>query len=183
MPSTRSQENQAVSSDRYAKILELDPTKPFENPQWEQFSRLISNGLRPADAYRQIFPGAGQWSSRSLSTEASRLRDACSKRIEVLNKQADIQRFTSKAKRMRWFHDIAHDESVPHRDRIRAMEALARICGDFVKTKAEGQKIQLLLNLAAEPGRRIQMRSPDSLPEPIEADFDVSDDDQEEDEE
>ena len=105
----------------------------------EKFCQNIIKGMTQADAYRDAY-SCKKMTDNAIYTEASLLVDnpKISQRIQELRKQVAQTSIMSAQERLQWLTDLVHDSVTNTDAKLRAMEIMNKMTGEYV-TRVEAE--------------------------------------------
>lgn len=107
-------------------------------PKQEAFVQNIIQGMSQADAYRSAY-SCKSMSDNAIYREASLLMDnpKVTQRLSELREELAKPSIMSAQKRLEWLTDIVRNEKESTGDRLKAVDIMNKMSGEYV-TKVEG---------------------------------------------
>lgn len=107
-------------------------------PKQEAFVQNIIQGMSQADAYRSAY-STKSMSDKTIHEAASRLMadSKVAARVTELRQQLTKDTIMSAQKRLEWLTDIVRNEKESTGDRLKAVDIMNKMSGEYV-TKVEG---------------------------------------------
>lgn len=107
----------------------IDPAQPLHNPRWEAFALALAETGNQSEAYRRAYPRSRQWREASVANKASALmrNGDISARVSHLRDASRTAKMLSRAEALEIAAAFARDAKLPARDRLAAIERVAKI--------------------------------------------------------
>ena len=114
----------------------------------EKFCQNILKGMTQADAYRDAY-NTDRMTDNAIYTEASLLADnpKISQRIQELRQQISSSSIMSAQERLQWLTDLVQDSVTNTDAKLRAMEIMNKMTGEYVTKLEADVKNEVTINV------------------------------------
>lgn len=105
----------------------IDPAQPLHNPRWEAFALALAETGNQSEALRRAYPNTAGWKQEHVHERASTLAAKVLQRVGHLRDASRTAKMLSRAEALEIAAAFARDAKLPARDRLAAIERIAKI--------------------------------------------------------
>lgn len=115
----------------------------LKNVRHEKFAQGIANGMTQRKAYHAAFPNSKKWKDTTVDSKASELAKTGKvlERLKELAEETSSKAVMTATKRKEWLSDIIRSENEKTRDKLKAVDILNRMEGEYTdKVEVEDKR-------------------------------------------
>ena len=130
----------------------------LNNVRHEKFAQCLASGMSQRNAYRVAFPNSNRWKDETVDSKASVLakNDKVLERLRELAEQSTTEAVMNATQRKEWLTSIIRSESEETKDKLKAVDILNRMEGEYVdKVQLGGQVNNPMAGLTTEELKKL----------------------------
>ena len=130
----------------------------LNNVRHEKFAQCLASGMSQRNAYRVAFPNSNRWKDETVDSKASVLakNDKVLERLRELAEQSTTEAVMNATQRKEWLTSIIRSESEETKDKLKAVDILNRMEGEYVdKVQLGGQVNNPMAGLTTEESKKL----------------------------
>ena len=130
----------------------------LNNVRHEKFVQCLASGMSQRNAYRVAFPNSKRWKDETVDSKASVLakNDKVLERLRELAEQSTTEAVMNATQRKEWLTSIIRSENEETKDKLRAIDILNRMEGEYVdKVQLGGQVNNPMAGLTTEELKKL----------------------------
>lgn len=107
----------------------------LKNQRQEKFAQCLASGMSQRKSYRAAYPSSEKWKDETVDSKASALakKDKVLARLLELAKESSSKAIMNARERKEWLTTIIMKDTEEMRDRLKAVDILNRMDGEYVE--------------------------------------------------
>ena len=130
----------------------------LKNVRHEKFAQGLASGMSQRNAYRAAFPNSKRWKDETVDSKASVLakNDKVLERLREIAEQSTTEAVMNATPRKEWLTSIIRSEAEETKDKLKAVDILNRMEGEYVdKVQLGGQINNPMAGLTTEELKKL----------------------------